>query len=114
MADKLVRNHLGIQPGEQVLLVTDPLTEMEMAWALAGAVQNVGGEYTLTVMPARHTTSGTELTKILDSGLQAADVIIGMTVASGAPTYSRTVAELLAQKRIRAMSMVMRSMDSWT
>lgn len=114
MAHKLVQVHLGVQPGEQVLLVTDPLTEMEMAWALAGAVQQAGAEYTLTVMPARHTTGGTELTKILDAGLQAADVIVGMTVASGAPTYSRAVAELLAQKRIRAMSMVMRSMDNWT
>lgn len=114
MADKLVRNHLAVQPGEQVLLVTDPLTEMEMAWALAGAVQAAGGEYTLAVMPARHTARGTELTKILDAGLQRADVIVGMTVASGAPTYSRTVAQLLGEKRLRAMSMVMRSMDNWT
>lgn len=114
MAGRLVRNHLAVQPGEQVLLVTDPLTEMEMAWALAGAVQEVGGEYTLAVMPSRHTTRGTELTRILDAGLQNADVIIGMTGASGAPTYSRTVAELLGAKRLRAMSMVMRSMDNWT
>lgn len=114
MAQKLVRLHLGIQPGEQVLLVTDPLTEMEMAWALAGAIQDVGAEYTLTVMPSRHMERATELTKILDAGLQAADVIIGMNGSSGAPTYSKTVAELLAQKRIRAMSMVMRSMDNWT
>ena len=78
MAQKLVRLHLGIQPGEQVLLVTDPLTEMEMAWALAGAIQDVGAEYTLTVMPTRHMERATELTKILDAGLQAADVIIGM------------------------------------
>lgn len=114
MAGRLVRNHLAVQPGEQVLLVTDPLTEMEMAWALAGAVQEVGGEFTLAVMPSRHTSRGTELTPVLDAGLERADVIIGMTGASGAPTYSRTVAELLAQKRLRAMSMVMRSMDNWT
>lgn len=114
MAGKLVRHHMAVQPGEQVLLIADPLTEMEMAWALAGAVQEVGGEYTLAVMPARHLERGTELTKILDTGLQSADIVVGMTVASGAPTYSRTVAQLLAEKRIRAMSMVMRSMDNWT
>lgn len=114
MANKLVRVHLGVRPGEQVLLVADPLTEMEMAWALAGAVQDAGGEYTLAVMPARHTERGTELTGILDAGLERADVIVGMTVASGAPTYSRVVAKLLGEKRLRAMSMVMRSMDNWT
>lgn len=114
MAGRLVRQHLGVQAGEQVLLVTDPLTEMEMAWALAGAIQAAGGEFTLAVMPSRHTTRGTELTPILDAGLQKADVIVGMTGASGAPTYSQAVAELLAAKRLRAMSMVMRSMDNWT
>ena len=65
-------------------------------------------------MPARHMARGTELTAILDAGLQAADVIIGMTAASGAADVLPRVAELLAQKRIRAMSMVMRSMDNWT
>ena len=98
--------------GRQVLLVTDPLRRWSSVGA--GAIQDVGAEYTLTVMPSRHMERATELTKILDAGLQAADVIIGMNGSSGAPTYSKTVAELLAQKRIRAMSMVMRSMDNWT
>jgi len=114
MAHKLVRVHLGVQPGEQVLLVADPVTDMAMAWALAGAVQEAGGEFTLAVMPARHNDRATELTAILDAGLERTDVIIGLTGASGAPTYSRKVAELLGQKRLRALSMVMRSMDNWT
>src|SRR5690606_3468978 len=110
----VVRVHLGVQPGEQVLLVADPVTDMAMAWALAGAVQEAGGEFTLAVMPARHNDRATELTAILDAGLERTDVIIGLTGASGAPTYSRKVAELLGQKRLRALSMVMRSMDNWT
>lgn len=114
VAHKLVRLHLGIKPGEQVLLVADPVTDMAMAWALAGAVEEAGGEFTLAVMPARREGRATELTAIIDAGLERTDVIIGLTAASGAPTYSRKVAELLGQKRLRAMSMVMRSMDNWT
>jgi len=114
VAHRLVRVHLGVKPGEQVLLVADPWTDMNMAWALAGAVEEAGAEYTLAVMPTRHEKRATELTAVLDAGLERADVLIGLTAASGAPTYSRKVAELLGQKRLRALSMVMRSMDNWT
>jgi len=113
VAHRIVRRHLAVKPGEQVLLVADPQTDMAMAWALAGAVEEAGGEFTLAVMPARQEARATELTAILDAGLERADVIIGLTASSGAPTYSRKVAELLGQKRLRAMSMVMRSMDNW-
>src|SRR5690606_14648380 len=87
---------------------------MNMAWALAGAVEEAGAEYTLAVMPTRHEKRATELTAVLDAGLERADVLIGLTAASGAPTYSRKVAALLGQKRLRALSVVMRSMDNWT
>ncbi len=114
VAGKLVRTHLGVRPGEEVLLVADPLTEMEMAWALAGAVAEVGGEYTLAVMPSRALSRATELTGCLDAALTRADVLVGLTGASGAPTYSAVVQEQLARKKLRALSMVMRSMDNWT
>lgn len=114
VAGKLVRTHLRVRPGEQVLLVADPLTEMEMAWALAGAVAEVGAEYTLAVMPTRTLNRATELTACLDAAVARAEVLVGLTGASGAPTYSAVVQEQLARKRLRALSMVMRSMENWT
>ncbi|MBO8141293.1 MAG: aminopeptidase [Firmicutes bacterium] len=114
VAAKLVRDHLAVKAGEQVLIVCDPSTEMDMAWALAGAVSAAGGEYTLAVMPDRARGRGTELTACLDAALDRADVLIGLTAASGAPTYARSVADRLQNKRLRALSMVMRTMDNWT
>lgn len=114
VAQRLVRVHLGVRAGEQVLLVADPETDMEMAIALAGAVAAEGAEYTIAVMPTRDRWKGTSLTAVIDRGLEAADVLIGLTKSSGAPTYSDTVARLLRERRLRSLSMVMRNIDNWT
>ncbi|MEJ2359047.1 MAG: aminopeptidase [Deinococcales bacterium] len=114
VADRLVRVHLGVRPGEEVLLVADPESELGMAYALAGAVQAAGGEYTLALMPSRLERRATELTRVLERGLAGADVLVGLTRASGAPTYARPVAEALQAGRLRALSMVMRPLHNWT
>ncbi len=114
VARQLVRVHLGVRAGEQVLVVADPQTDMRMAMALAGAVAAEGAEYTIAVMPTRDQRNGTRLTAVIDRGLEAADVLIGLTKSSGAPTYSETVARLLRERRLRSLSMVMRSVDNWT
>lgn len=114
VAQRLVQLHLGVKPGEQVLLVADPETDLEMAYALAGAVQAAGAEYTLAFMPSRAARRATDLTPVIERGLEAADVLIGLTRTAGAPTYAKKVAELLAAKRLRSLSMVMRSLDNWT
>lgn len=114
MAQRLIQLHLAVNPGEQVLLVADPETDLKMAYALAGAVQAAGAEYTLALMPSRTAQRATELTPIIERGLEAADVLIGLTRTAGAPTYAGKVTELLAAKRLRSLSMVMRSLDNWT
>lgn len=114
VAQRLVRVHLGVGPGEEVLLVADPESEMGMAYALAGAVQAAGAEYTLAVMPSRLESRATELTRVLECGLTGADVLVGLTRSSGAPTYARPVAEALQSGRLRALSMVMRPLENWT
>ncbi len=53
VAQRLIQLHLAVKPGEQVLLVADPETELAMAYALAAAVQAAGAEYTLALMPSR-------------------------------------------------------------
>jgi leucyl aminopeptidase (aminopeptidase T) len=113
-ADLIVRRLLAVKPGEQVAIVCDPHSEMSMAYSLAGIVQSVGGEYTIMVMPTRETDRKNDLTAIIESGLLAADCMIGLTGASGAPTYSAAVKDLYNTKKLRTISMVMRSLDNFT
>ena len=113
-ADLIIRRLLDVKPGEQVALVCDPHTEMSMAYALAGVVESVGGEYTILVMPTRGTDRKNELTPPIERALEAADCLIGLTGSCGAPTYAKAVKHLFEQKRLRAISMVMRSLDNFT
>jgi leucyl aminopeptidase (aminopeptidase T) len=110
----IIRDLLAVQPGEQVAIICDPHTEMSMAYALAGVVENLGGEYTIMMMPTRTTERKNELTPVIEKGLEAADCLIGLTGSCGAPTYSSVVKALYDAKRLRGMSMVMRSLDNFT
>jgi leucyl aminopeptidase (aminopeptidase T) len=113
-ADLIITELLRVSPGEQVAIVLDRSSEMEMAHALADATMATGGEYTFLTMPDRDTDRKNELTPIVQRGLEAADVIIGLTRASGAPTYAASVKRLFDAKQLRGMSMVMRSMANFT
>jgi leucyl aminopeptidase (aminopeptidase T) len=87
---------------------------MSMAYALAGVVQGVGAEFTILMMPTRQTDRMNDLTPIIENGLRAADCMIGLTGASGAPTYSSAVKNLYNAKKLRTISMVMRNLDNFT
>jgi leucyl aminopeptidase (aminopeptidase T) len=113
-ADLIIRRLLAVKPGEQVAIVCDPHTEMSMAYALAGVVQGVGAEFTILMMPTRQTDRMNDLTPIIENGLRAADCMIGLTGASGAPTYSAAVKNLYNAKKLRTISMVMRTLDNFT
>ena len=113
-ADLIIRRLLAVKPDEQVAIICDPHTEMSMAYALAGVVESVGGEYTILMMPTRHTDRKNELTRIIEKGLSAADCMIGLTGYCGAPTYSLAVKERYNAKKLRTISMVMRSLDNFT
>jgi leucyl aminopeptidase (aminopeptidase T) len=113
-ADLIIRRLLAVKPGEQVAIVCDPHTEMSMAYALAGVVQGVGAEFTILMMPTRQTDRMNDLTPIIENGLRAADCMIGLTGASGAPTYSSAVKNLYNAKKLRTISMVMRNLDNFT
>lgn len=113
-ADLIVRRLLAVKPGESVAIVCDPHTEMEMAHALAGVIEAIGAEYTIMVMPTFDKTRSNHLTAIVEQGLQAADCLIGMTGASGGPTYHYGVKALYKQKRLRGISMVFRDVEHYT
>lgn len=113
-ADMIVRELLTIQAGEEVVLVADPETDMEMVQAISGISQAVGAECTISLMPSRPVEESLKMTKFIDQGLEAADVMIGMTKASGAACWSPTVSRLRREKGLRFLSMVLRDLDIWT
>lgn len=113
-ANLIIRRLLAVKPGEQVAIVCDPHSEMDMVYALAGAVESVKGEYTILMMPTRDTDRKNDLTPVIENALTAADCLIGITGASGAPTYAAPVKKLYNAKKLRTISMVMRDIDNFT
>ena len=113
-ADMIVRELLAIQAGEEVVVVADPETDMEMVQAISGISQAAGAECTIAVMPSRPVEESLKMTRFIDQGLEAADVMIGMTKASGAACWSPTVSRLRREKGLRFLSMVLRDLEIWT
>lgn len=113
-AEKIIREHLNVKKGEEVVIVIDPETDIEMAFALAGVIQSIGAEFTISVMPSRDNTNAATMTKFIDQGLEAVDVLIGITRSSGAPCYSAVAQQKYYEKKLRSMSMVFRSLDHFT
>ena len=113
-ADMIVRELLAVQPGEEVVLVGDPDTDIEMMQAMAGVVQSLGAEYNLVIMPTRPPETSLTMTRFIEKGLEDADVFIGMTAASGAACYSPVVQRMRKERGLRQLSMVLRDLDIWT
>jgi len=113
-ADLILRTLLAVKPREQVLIITDTETEMEMAYSLAAVAHSIGAEYTIATMPSRDVEDAHTLTRPLAKALEGSDVLIGITRTSYAPSYAPEVLKLLNEKKIRYMSMIMRTMENWT
>lgn len=115
-ADKIVRTLLGVRPRERVLLIADTDTEMEMVNCLSAVIKVVGAEFLIAIMPSRELglESHTKLPGMLKKALEEVDVAIGLNRSSGAPSYDDTLTRLVKEKKLRYMSMVMRSLDNWT
>jgi leucyl aminopeptidase (aminopeptidase T) len=113
-AEFIVHKLLGVKAGEEVVVVGDPDTDIEMMQALAGVIQGSGAEYNLVIMPNRPPESSLTMTRFIEKGLEAADVLIGLTKSSGATCYSAVVERLRKEKGLRQLSMVMRDLDILT
>ena len=113
IARRLVGNYLAVKPEEEVFIVVDPETDMTMPLAIASAAQECGAEYTLAIMPTRRTEKATTCTDVIGKGMEAADVYISMTRASGAAVYDKRLKARLDAKKLRECSMVMRDLDNY-
>lgn len=113
-ADYLLSNLMAVKPGEEVLIVIDPETDMRMANAMAAAALKCGAEYGIYMMPIRGKDKATIFPKSLELGMDACDVFVGMTTSSGAAIYNNHLKELINQKKLREVSICLRNIDNFT
>lgn len=113
-ADLIVRDLLNIQSGEEVALIGDPETDLRMMQAIMGVALARGAECTLTIMQTRPVEESLRMPAFIEAGMEAADVVIGMTRATAAACYSPTISRLRAAGRLRFFSMVLRDLEVWT
>ena len=88
--DTVVRGSLGVQPGEDVLVVADAGTR-EIGEALRRAASQAGGDAVLALMDER-ATDGTEPPRPVAAALAQADVYIAPTTRSLSHTQARKAA----------------------
>ncbi len=108
------RELLAIRPGENVAIVVDDHSAMEMVRALADVAAAAGAEWAILHQPSRPPERKNELSPMVEAAFEKTDVLISLTGSGGAPAYAARVKELLTEKRIRTMSMVMRELSNFT
>ena len=113
-ADLVGRELLAIRPGENVAIVIDDHSAMDMVRALADVAASSGAEWAILHQPSRPPERKNELSPMIEAAFERTDVLISLTGSGGAPAYAASVKGLLKAKRIRTMSMVMRSLDNFT
>jgi leucyl aminopeptidase (aminopeptidase T) len=86
----VVRDCLGVRPGEDVLVIADPPSR-ELGDALRDVAEEVEGDATLAVI-AERSSHGSEPPSSVAAALQAADVFIAPTTKSLSHTRARKAA----------------------
>ena len=113
-AQYILGNLMAVKPGEEVLIVVDPQTDDRMTQAMASAANALGAEWGVYMMPIRGKDKATIFPKSLELGMDACDVFVGMTTASGAAIYNNHLKELINEKKLREVSICLRSVDNFT
>ena len=113
-ANLVGRELLAIRPGENVAIVCDDHSAMEMVHALASVASQAGAEFTILHQPSRPPERKNELSPMVEAAFEKTDVLISLTGSGGAPAYAASVKDLLKAKRLRTMSMVMRDLTNFT
>ncbi len=108
------RELLAIRPGETVAIVVDDHSAMEMVRALANVAASADAEWAILHQPSRPPERKNQLSPMVEAAFEKTDVLISLTGSGGAPAYAARVKELLTEKRIRTMSMVMRELSNFT
>lgn len=110
LAHKLINNNIAVKKDEQVLIVVDTNTDMRLATELAAAIEIVGGEFTVSMMPVRTATATTD---IIAKSAEAADVIISLTRYNSCALFDPRVNKLIREKIIRDITLSSRDPESF-
>lgn len=86
----VVRDCLGVKPGEEVLVIANPATEV-IGEAMRAESEGAGADAVLAVMAERE-THGTEPPASVAGAMAAADVVLAPTVQSLSHTEARRAA----------------------
>lgn len=113
-AELVVHKLLALKAGEHLAIVVDAHTEPRMLQAVTEVASEAGAEVTVLTMPPRETARKNDLGPVIEKALEGAEALVGLTGASGAPSYAGVVTRLCAEQRLRYLSMVMRSLAHFT
>ncbi len=116
-AHLIIHKLLAVKPDEEVLLIADTETNMEMVYSLAAAAKSKGCEYTIAVMPSRtgqpHLLN--VIPRVVEKAFEGADVAIGLTRTSFGPSLAPIQSALVFEKKtLRYYSMALRDPVSMT
>ena len=111
-AELIIKKLLAVKENENVLIVADDTSEMEMVNALFNMALEVKANPVITIISSKW-PSHTTLPEMVHGALEHAQVVIGITKSTAAPSYDSEVARLLREKKIRYMSMVLRPIENW-
>ena len=115
IADRIIGRLLAVKPKEEILLIADSESDMDMVFSLAAAVRQAGCDYTLAIMPSRrgHRHLAHVLPRPVEQAFYGADVAIGLTRGSFAPSLAPVQTRLVfEEKKLRYYSMALRSFES--
>lgn len=114
-AHLIIHKLLAVKPDEEVLLIADTETNMEMVYSLAAAAKSIGCEYSIAIMPSRtgqpHLSN--VMPKAIEKAFEGADVAIGLTRSSFGPSLAPIQSQLVFEKKqLRYYSMALRDPES--
>lgn len=113
--NKIIGFNLAVKKEEEVLIVADTGTDMRIASALAAAVQSLGAEFTIAIMPTRQANSEKALrtTNAIAKAAEAIDVLITISKGSAPAFDSRLTKLLFDEKRLRTCYINGREIDTY-
>lgn len=114
-AHLIIHQLLAVKPEEEVLLIADTETNMEMVYSLAAAAKGIGCEYSIAIMPSRtgqpHLSN--VMPKAIEKAFEGANVAIGLTRSSFGPSLAPIQSQLVFEKKqLRYYSMALRDPES--
>lgn len=108
----IIHKLLAIKENEVLIIILDEHSEMIMVNSLFREAVNVKATPITITIPSNW-KSHTTLPKAIQASLEYANVVIGITRKTTAPSYDPQIAKLLKERKIRYMSMVLRPLDNF-